>query len=99
MLELETTLKRSKFQPQLQQRDYTVEYLMSVVKGFSTSSSTTFIDVPELRDPKDAKIIETALGADAEAIVTGDLDLLTLGEFEHIAILTPTNFINRYFPN
>ena len=36
LLELETTLKRSKFQPQLQQRDYTVEYLMSVVKGFST---------------------------------------------------------------
>ena len=99
LLELETTLKRSKFQPQLQHRDYTVEYLMSVVKGFSTSSSTTFIDVPELRDPKDAKIIETALGADAEAIVTGDLDLLTLGEVEHIAILTPTDFINRYFPN
>lgn len=99
MLELETTLNRAKFQPQLQQRDYTVQYLMSVVKGFSTTSSTNFIDVPELRDPKDAKILETALGADAEAIVTGYLDLLILRKVEQIPILTPTDFINYYFPN
>ena len=99
LLELETTLNRAKFQPQLQQRDYTVQYLMSVVKGFSTTSSTNFIDVPELRDPKDAKILETALGADAEAIVTGYLDLLILRKVEQIRILNPTDFINYYFPN
>lgn len=31
-LELETTLRHANFQPRIQQRGYTVEYLMSVTK-------------------------------------------------------------------
>lgn len=34
-LELENTLRRAKFQPRIQQRGYTIEYLMLVAKGFS----------------------------------------------------------------
>lgn len=40
-----------------------------------------------------------ALSANAEAIVTGDLDLLVLTEFNEIPILTPQDFISSYFPN
>lgn len=46
----------------------------------------------------DAIIVATALAANAEVIVTGDQDLLTLNEFEGILIMTPTDFLNRYFP-
>ncbi len=98
LLELETTLKRAKFQQRMQDRGYNVEYLMSVTKGFSESCITISIDVPQLRDPKDAKILAAALTANAEVIITGDLDLLTLSEFEGINILTPTDFLNCYFP-
>lgn len=97
LLELETTLKRDKFQQRLQVRGYSVEYLMSVAQGFSQNCPTTSIDVPELRDPKDTKILAAALAASAEVIVTGDQDLLVLTQFNEIPILTPQNFIDRYF--
>lgn len=99
LLELETTLKRPKFESRLQQRGYTVTYLMEVVAGLSVSFSTPSLNVPELRDPKDVKIIETALGANAEVIITGDLDLLILVEYAQIKIFNPTDFFTCYFPH
>jgi hypothetical protein len=44
-------------------------------------------------------ILATALSANAEAIITGDRDLLILTEFAGIPILTPQNFLELYFPN
>ncbi|MEH1800962.1 MAG: putative toxin-antitoxin system toxin component, PIN family [Nostoc sp.] len=41
---------------------------------------------PHLRDPDDTVILETAITANAEVIVTGDLDLLVLTEFNAIPI-------------
>ncbi|MBW4685268.1 MAG: putative toxin-antitoxin system toxin component, PIN family [Komarekiella atlantica HA4396-MV6] len=97
LLELEKTLKREKFQLQLQQRGYTVGDLMSVVKGLSNDCPTIFVDAPQLRDPKDNFVLAAAIAANAEAIVTGDLDLLVLIEFNGIPILTPQGFLSRYF--
>ena len=48
--------------------------------------------------PDDTVILETAVAANAEVIVTGDLDLLVLTEFNAIPILTPQEFLNWYFP-
>ncbi|WP_448267194.1 putative toxin-antitoxin system toxin component, PIN family [Nostoc sp. DSM 114159] len=97
LLELETTLKRDKFQLRLQQRGYTVEDLISVVKGLSNDCPTVSVDAPQLRDPKDNLVLAAAVAANAEAIVTGDLDLLVLIEFNGIPILTPQDFLSRYF--
>ena len=97
-LELETTLRREKFQPRLQKRGYTVDDLMSVAKRFSELYPNTNVEIAELRDPKDNKILAVALAANAEAIVTGDLDLLVLKEFQGIPIVTPQDFLSRYFP-
>lgn len=44
------------------------------------------------RDPGDEPYLQTALAGRAECIVTGDADLLTLGEVEGIAILAPSEF-------
>ncbi|WP_193198774.1 putative toxin-antitoxin system toxin component, PIN family [Nostoc sp. MG11] len=98
-LELETTLRRAKFQSRLEMRGYTVESLMSVAEGFSESCSTEVVDVPELRDPDDIVILETANSANAKVIITGDLDLLVLNEFNGIQILTPQVFLSRHFPD
>ncbi|WP_445631461.1 putative toxin-antitoxin system toxin component, PIN family [Nostoc sp. DSM 114167] len=97
LLELETTLKRDKFQLRLQQRGYTVEDLISVVKGLSNDCPTVSVDAPQLHDPKDNLVLAAAVAANAEAIVTGDLDLLVLIEFNGIPILTPQDFLSRYF--
>jgi uncharacterized protein len=45
------------------------------------------------RDPGDDAILETALKAKADCIVAGDKDLLTLGQFRNIRILSPTAYL------
>jgi len=47
------------------------------------------------RDPKDDKFLEVAVHGRAEAIVTGDQDLLNLNPFRGIAILTPREYLDR----
>ncbi|MGD0629861.1 MAG: putative toxin-antitoxin system toxin component, PIN family [Terracidiphilus sp.] len=45
------------------------------------------------RDPKDDKFLEVAVYGQADAIVTGDQDLLDLHPFRGIAILTPRAYL------
>lgn len=47
------------------------------------------------RDPDDDWVLATAIAGEAEAIVTGDADLLALGVFQGVTILTPRQFIER----
>jgi putative PIN family toxin of toxin-antitoxin system len=50
-------------------------------------------NVQDCRDPDDNHILECALEADAEIIMTGDHDLLELHPYRGINILTPRQFI------
>jgi putative PIN family toxin of toxin-antitoxin system len=45
------------------------------------------------RDPKDDKFLEIAVAGKADAIVSGDRDLLDLNSFEGIPILKPSLFL------
>ncbi len=47
------------------------------------------------RDPKDDKFLEAALAGEADCIVSGDADLLTMTPFENIPILRPAEFLAR----
>lgn len=47
------------------------------------------------RDPKDDKFLELAIDGRADAIVTGDQDLLVLHPFRGIAVLTPAEYLER----
>ena len=44
------------------------------------------------RDPADLPVLGSLLGAKADCLVTGDKDLLALGEFDGRAILSPRQF-------
>ena len=46
------------------------------------------------RDPRDDKFLEVAVHGRADAIVTGDADLLALNLFRGIAILTPAAYLD-----
>ncbi len=45
------------------------------------------------RDPKDNMVIEAALAGKAEFVVTGDNDLLVLGQFETVRFITAREFL------
>lgn len=45
------------------------------------------------RDPKDNMFIETALAGQANCIVSGDKDLLSIGNYERLQIVTPADFL------
>jgi putative PIN family toxin of toxin-antitoxin system len=45
------------------------------------------------RDPNDDHVLACALEANADVIVSGDNDLLTLGTFEGIRIMNPRQFL------
>lgn len=46
------------------------------------------------RDPNDDKYLEAAIAAQADCIVSGDPDLLTLNPFRDIPILSPRDFLD-----
>ena len=57
------------------------------------------IDLPGVRvcsDPEDDKFLAAAVGGRAHYLVTGDVgDLLHLGEYKGVAIVSPREFVSR----
>lgn len=47
------------------------------------------------QDPDDNRVIECALNAGSETIVTGDTDLLVLGNFRGIRLVKPSDFLGE----
>ena len=52
-------------------------------------------DLPDCRDPLDLPFLALAQGAKADALVTGDKDLLILAETFPVPILTPASLETR----
>jgi putative PIN family toxin of toxin-antitoxin system len=51
------------------------------------------------RDPDDDWVLATALAGEADAIVSGDADLLTLESYSGIEMLSPRQFVSRQGPS
>lgn len=52
--------------------------------------------IPDCRDPFDRPFLALAAAAKADALVTGDKDLLDLSSNFNVPILTPTTFKERF---
>ena len=89
LLELETTL-RGKFQ---------ITPSVGVFRDLFRSSVQVVEPKPlparVCRDPTDDVVLATAIAAGADGVVTGDQDLLVLGTWQRIAILSPRAFLER----
>jgi uncharacterized protein len=95
--ELQATLAYPKLQRRLEKLAITAEELLVEVAGITQlSQPVTISELDQLRDPKDKIVLETALGVPVEVIVSGDEDLLILGEFQQIPILTTKQFLENY---
>ncbi len=90
--ELATRLAKPKFDRYRtpQQMDAFLGWLLELGEWIDPA-----ITVEACRDRDDDKFLALALAGDAEALITGDDDLLTLNPFEGVPILTPAEFLRR----
>ncbi len=72
--------------------DEEIEGTVSVLDKYSLKVELRQVD-PASRDPKDDPVIATAREGGASYIVTWDRDLLDIGEYQGIRILTPKEFL------
>lgn len=94
--ESEETLSYPKLDRRLKMLEMTANELLSKVRLIAQFCRPQKLSlIPQLRDPKDKIILETALAIPVDAIISGDLDLLILGQFEQISILTASDFLQR----
>jgi len=73
--------------------------VIDVVKSFThvVNPQTTISVIPN--NNPDNRILECAVEARADLIVTGNMkDIRPLGSFQGIEILTPREFLDKYFP-
>jgi putative PIN family toxin of toxin-antitoxin system len=87
---------RPKFTEPLRKMNCTVSDLVAEISSQATMIVASQVDPPpELRDPKDLIVLAAVVGSGADAIVTGDKDLLALGEFRGIPILDVAEALTR----
>ena len=94
LAELEVVLSRPHLLERLRLRGRTVDGVMQTYRAVAQIVEPVHVELPAaLRDPKDLPVLRCALGANVDAIVTGDKDLLVLKEFANIPIVTPRQFL------
>ncbi|HSB06124.1 MAG TPA: putative toxin-antitoxin system toxin component, PIN family [Thermodesulfobacteriota bacterium] len=89
--ELKGVLQRAKF-------DYSPEMIQVILKELTSVSdfvnASKTIDVV-LEDPEDNRILECAVEAEANYIITGDFHLLKLSRYRNIEVVNPGAFLER----
>jgi putative PIN family toxin of toxin-antitoxin system len=87
-VEFVEVLNRPKFLARLRLLGLTPTMLADGLRQYVTWTTEARIpQPPALRDPKDLPVLAAAVAARADAIVTGDDDLLSLQSFESIPIM------------
>jgi uncharacterized protein len=92
--ELEEVLSRPHLEPRLRARGRSVAEIMAKQRVLATLVQPADLQPPsDLRDLEDLPVLQCAVGGHAQAIVTGDKDLLTLKEVHGVLIVTPRIFL------
>ncbi len=72
-----------------------VEAMETIGVAAEPVTATITLDVIQT-DPDDNRVMECAVAAGSEFIVSGDSDLLAIGSFDGIAIVTASEFLARF---
>jgi len=88
--ELNDVLGREKFNKYVSEEER-IEFLIALLQ------EAVFVEISEVitecRDPRDNKFLELAVSGNAECIISGDGDLLSLNPFRGITIVPPREFL------
>jgi putative PIN family toxin of toxin-antitoxin system len=90
LTELADVLGRSRFDPYVSRADR--QQFLRLLGGVSRRVHITR-RFQACRDAKDDKFLDVAINGEADAIVSGDNDLLALHPFLGVPILTPAEFL------
>lgn len=89
LAEFEEVIQRDKFQKRIGEKGRNAQEIISRFRAAALIVEGRAIPVPfTLRDPGDIHVLACAVDAGADAIITGDNDLLSMEIFEGIPILT-----------
>jgi putative PIN family toxin of toxin-antitoxin system len=78
--ELDGVLHRAKFAPMLKAANLVPDQIIESVRSAAEFVAPAEIPAGVVRDPKDVVVLACAVGGQADYIVSGDQDLLTLGQ-------------------
>ena len=93
LAELANVIKRAKFDAILERTGTSRERLLAEVRRLAEVIEPPPLSQPVCRDPDDDHVLALALAANADVIVSGDNDLLSLGNFEGIPIIGPAEAV------
>lgn len=83
------------YRPRLNIDSRNIKELFRLIKTRAVRMELSSPFINACRDPKDNFILELAVEAKVDCIVTGDKDLLALNPFQRIPIITAGEFIIR----
>jgi len=93
--ELEEVLKREKFSKKLEGKKYTVNEAVTKIALIAVLiESTHKINVIK-EDPDDNRVLECAVSAKADVVISGDGHLLSLKNYAGIDIIPASEFIKQ----
>lgn len=95
LAELAELLNRPKLAAKLARDAQSAEEIVARYRELTELIEAPAIEEARLRDPDDAAVLACAIAAHAEAIVSGDKDLQSLGCYQDIPILSPVQCLQR----
>ena len=94
--ELSATLAKKKLAKYVAATGLSVGQMLVAFKRLATAVTSRQLDERVSRDVDDDAVLACALAARAELIVSGDDDLLVLGSFKDIAIVSVASAVQRF---
>lgn len=95
LAELADVLARSKFRAILTRTRTSSASSLEEIRGLAEVIAPPPLPRPVCRDPDDDEVLALSIAAKADCIVSGDKDLLSLGAFQGIPIISPAEAVAR----
>jgi putative PIN family toxin of toxin-antitoxin system len=95
LAELAEVMNRPKFQAILARSNTDPERTLDDLRRLAEIIDPSPLPAPVSRDPSDDTVLTLAAASQAELIITGDADLLTLGSHAGIPIIDPAEAVTR----
>jgi putative PIN family toxin of toxin-antitoxin system len=95
LAELAVVIGRAKFDVILTRSNTSREHALAELRELAEVVEPPPLPQPVCRDPDDDAVLALALAAQVDLIVSGDADLLTLGVFQGIPIVTASQAMLR----